>query len=233
MTLSGRQLLLLFFAFLLTALLSVFLIRKFRSVEPVVPAEMALSEDRTQADPDVEPDTGPSPYFVRYAETCEPVRDMPRSFRPGQTMPTGGEGKNSTSIDKVSFRPVNDLIEIYDDRVWWESDEDDATGDDEDDHLFHWAMEKPMCRLINMVDERGGILKVQDSYRDSGIHAAKSLHKQGRAVDVTWMDPETRENRSLSDLAKMCWAAGFNWVYFERSPPHIHASVRPERHDGD
>jgi len=80
-----------------------------------------------------------------------------------------------------------------------------------------------------MVEERGGTLKVQDSYRASGnVHAPKSLHKQGRAVDVTWKDPKTGDNRSLSTLARMCWAAGFDWVYFENSPPHIHASVRPD-----
>jgi len=170
----------------------------------------------------------PKPKFERYPRDCAPVREEPNSFRSGSTMPAGGEGKNSISIDQVSFHPDRDLVEIYDDRIWWESDNDNDTKDDENDHLFHYAMVQPMCRLVEMVEERGGTLKVQDSYREHGVHAPRSLHKQGRAVDVTWKDPKTGENRSLAVLARMCWAAGFDWVFFESSPPHIHASVRPD-----
>jgi len=175
-----------------------------------------------------QPPQPPPPRFERYPRECAPVRDEPNSFRSGSAKPAGGEGKNSISIDQVSFHPERDLVEIFDDRIWWESDNDNDTNDDENDHLFHFAMVQPMCRLVEMVEERGGVLKVQDTYRESGVHAPRSLHKQGRAVDVTWKDPKTGENRSLSTLARMCWAAGFDWVFFENSPPHIHASVRPD-----
>jgi len=192
--------------------------------EPVAegPALLAGAEQEIRTP---EPPPPPTEYYVR---DCEPVREKPNSFRAGHKMPAGGEGSNSISIDDVNFVPERDLIIIEDERVWWESDNDDHTRDDEDDHLFHHAMEKPMCRLVDMVEEAGGVLKVQDSYRAEGVHATRSLHKQGRAVDVTWKDPKTGDNRSLGELARMCWAAGFDWVYFERSPPHIHASVRPD-----
>lgn len=201
-------------------------LRKGGKRQAEVSPEPSLAAVSDAAPPPAEP-KNEDPYFIRYASGCDPVRDQPNSFRSGTAMPTGGEGKNSVSIRYVEFHPERDLIEIYDDRIWWESDNDDATNDTENDHLFHAAMEKPMCRLVEMVDSLGGTLKVQDSYRASGVHAAKSLHKQGRAVDVTWMD-RNGDNLPLSQLARMCWAAGFNWVYFENKPPHIHASVRPD-----
>ena len=233
MSLSRRQLLCLLGAFLVAAAAGLAIVRQGRSGGPPSYGDLPEPGPQGLGGSEEGPGQTQSPYFVRYADSCAPVRDEPKRFSRGSAMPAGGEGRNSTSIQYVSFDPARDLIEIYDDRVWWESDEDDATGDTEDDHLFHRAMEGPMCRLVEMVDRRGGVLKVQDSYRADGVHAARSLHKQGRAVDLTWMDPQTRENRSLGDLAKMCWAAGFDWVYFERSPPHIHASVRADPNDGD
>ena len=155
--------------------------------------------------------------------STEAVRDLPTSFRNGQRMPSYREGDSSKSIDEVDFIPERDLIVMEDVRVWWESD--NVKNGDENDHLFHYAMEGPMRRLIAMVCERGETLRVTEAYSLQKIHTTKSLHKQGRAVDVTWMNKKG-ERLPLSDLAKMCWAAGFHWVYFERD--HIHASVRPD-----
>lgn len=157
------------------------------------------------------------------ADLTKPIRDIPNRFRAGSKMPGAGEGATSTSISMVDFDPEWDLVQVDDARVWWESDND--KGDTENDHQVHWAMEEPLRRLIELVSKEGGTLKVQDSYRDEGVHASLSLHKQGRAVDLTC------DELGLERLAALSWAAGFDWVYYEapkRGGHHVHASVRPE-----
>ncbi|NKB24293.1 MAG: hypothetical protein GKR87_07960 [Kiritimatiellae bacterium] len=152
----------------------------------------------------------------------QPVRDEPSRFPPKTHRPNIREGKASVSIKDYAFDPKQHLTQIYDDRVWWESEHD--KNDTEDDHVIHRAMEEPMKRLIELVDLAGGQLKVQDAYRDKGIHSRASLHKQGRALDIT------AKNMSLEKLAKLSWAAGFDWVYYEspkKGGAHVHASVRP------
>ncbi len=157
-----------------------------------------------------------------------PVRPEPDRFPANTHKPNIREGKASLSIHLHAFIPDHDLIRIDDDRVWWESEHDH--GDTEDDHIIHRSMEAPLRRLIELVDQAGGTLKVQDTYRASGIHAPRSLHKQGRAVDVTC------DELGLEKLAKLCWAAGFDWVYHEvprGGGSHVHASVRPDGVDPD
>lgn len=152
-----------------------------------------------------------------------PVRDIPTRFAINTTMPRVNESKASQAIADVWFDPDRDLIRVEDTRVWWESDHDDREKDTEEDRIMHWAMEDAFRRLVELVVQEGGRLKVQDTYRDQGIHNVKSLHKQGRAIDLT------SENMSLSRLACLAWAAGFDWVYFEKSGGlHIHASVSPQ-----
>ena len=121
------------------------------------------------------------------------------------------------------FNPGRDLVRVYDNRVWWESENDDHSRDVEDDHLMHWSMEEPFRRLVELVVKDGGLLKVQDAYRAEGIHKQFSLHKQGRAIDLT------SENMSLGRLAALTYAAGFDWVLLERGGGHhVHASVNPK-----
>ena len=135
-------------------------------------------------------------------------------------MPARPEASVSGAIADVPFSASRDLIRVEDPRVWWESENDDATGDDEDDHLMHWAMEEPFRRLVELVETEGGQLKVQDSYRAVKVHGIKSLHKQGRGIDLTAFDI------SLGRLSALCWAAGFDWVYLEKAGGlHVHASV--------
>lgn len=170
--------------------------------------------------PDAPREDAPMPE----ADLHKPVRDEPRRFRAGAYRPAIREGHASISIRDVAFLPEIDLVHVDDDRVWWESDHD--TDDTEDDHLMHRAMEEPLRRLIELVHREGGVLKVQDAYRAEGVHARYSLHKQGRAVDLTC------DELGLEKLAKLCWAAGFDWVYNEnpkRGGAHVHASVRPDR----
>lgn len=154
-----------------------------------------------------------------------PVRPAVRPFARNSSLPQGRESLNSGAIDLATFNPVNDLIHFDDPRVWFESDHD--TDDETDnDHLLHRAMEWPLRRLVNLVERKGGKLKIQDTYRSADtnkIHKERSLHCEGRAIDLT------AESLSLGELAALCWQAGFDYVLYEtpkRSGEHIHASVR-------
>ncbi len=154
-------------------------------------------------------------------EVVLPLRQAPTTFPCGTYRPDRRESEVSGSIDLGSFSPGRDLVYVDDDRVWWESDND--KGDTECDHSIHRSLLLPLETTIQLVAERGGILKVQDAYRPHLVHNPKSLHKEGRAVDLTC------DEMSLEDLAKICWQAGFDWVYHEKGSrnngPHIHASV--------
>ena len=159
---------------------------------------------------------------IEIVDVTQPVRETPHRFPARSRMPAAGEGDTSLSIHHVSFDPERDLVFVRDERVWWESDNDQ--GDTEDDHLVHAALEIPLRRLIELVVAEGGILEVQDAYRAEGIHSPRSLHKQGRAVDLTC------DELGLERLAALAWAAGFDWVYYEAPKDgghHVHASVRP------
>ncbi len=159
-------------------------------------------------------------------DLSKPVRSEPARFRARSHMPKLREGKASGSIGAAAFMPKYDLVRVEDSRVWWESEHDE--NDTEDDHIMHRAIEEPFRRLIELMDQNDGTLKVQDAYRDEGIHARKSLHKEGRALDMT------SDGMSLEKLAKLCWAAGFDWVYYEspkKGGAHVHASVRSARQE--
>lgn len=156
-----------------------------------------------------------------WVELMKPVREEPKRFRMKSRLPGQREVNYSGAINLARFNPDADLVRIEDERVWWESDHDDHTNDTEDDHLVHRAMEIKLRRLIELTCAAGGELRVQDSYRDSGIHTKKSMHKEGRAVDVTCSE------LGLEKLAKLAYAAGFDWVYYEGpKSAHVHASVK-------
>lgn len=173
-------------------------------------------EKRVDSGPPGELTTPPRAAPVVWA----PVREAPTRFHRNTHMPATGEGVTSGSIDMDSFSPGRDLVYLTDARVWWESDNDE--GDDEDDHTIHVAMREPLQRLIELAARQDAGIKVQDTYRPSGVHNPRSLHREGRALDVT------SEQLSLEELAKLCWQAGFDWVYYEHSAkggPHVHCSV--------
>jgi len=182
------------------------------AVALLVTGLLALRGWRTRA-------RGPIVSYGRQAAV--PIRPPPSTFPANTHKPDVREGVGSGSIELGSFSPGRDLVYVDDSRVWWESDHDDA--DEEDDHSVHRSLEPPLRRLIELVAARGATLKVQDTYRPSGIHNSKSLHKEGRALDVTC------DELSLEDLAKLCWSAGFDWVYHETrgsGGAHVHCSVK-------
>ncbi len=154
-----------------------------------------------------------------------PVRPAPASFPPDSNLPRGKESLASGPIDLKTFSPSNMLVRFEDSRVWFESD-NDRSGDDEDDHLIHSAVEVPLKRLVNLLEKKGGKLKVHEAYRAADknkIHLTSSLHCEGRAVDLTC------EKLSLSELAKLAWQSGFDFVLYEKprkSGEHLHCSVK-------
>ncbi len=175
------------------------------------------------------------------------VRPFPDKFPRRACMPDIKESEASGAISNSTFSPGRDLVYIDDSRVWWESDFDGET-DDEDDHSMHRAMEPAFRRLVELVAMSNATLRVQEAYRPATIHSAQSLHKEGRALDLTCPDldpsvPQTspRDGKqvlpsplSLEILAKLCWAAGFDWVYYEvpkNSGAHLHVSVRRDAAD--
>ncbi len=161
---------------------------------------------------------------VLTTDLTQPVRPEPRRFKARSHLPRVNERIASGAVNPKVFLPKYDLIRIDDNRVWWESDHD--RNDTEDDHVVHRALEIPLRRLIELTSRQGGTLKIQDTYRPEGIHARRSLHREGRAADLTC------DELGLEKLAKLCWAAGFDWVYFEapkRGGTHVHVSVRADR----
>lgn len=160
---------------------------------------------------------GPMPPSV----ATEPVRPIPAEFTRDTHRPAESEGAVSGSRDPDLFSAGRDLIYVDDSRVFWESDSD--KNDVECDHSMHRAMEDPLRLLIELVHKQGGTLEVHDAYRAEGVHNERSLHKEGRAIDVTC------DELGLEQLSCLCWAAGFDWVYYEassRGGAHVHCSVK-------
>lgn len=169
-----------------------------------------------------------------------PVRPFPESFRRRTHLPDIKEAEASGGISNSMFSAGRDLVYVEDSRVWWESD-NDGEDDDECDHSMHRAMVLPFLRLVELCAASNATLRVQEAYRATGIHSTLSLHKEGRAIDLTCplLDPDCKNPEkptleSLETLSKLAWAAGFDWVYFEvprNSGPHVHASVRRDHAD--
>ena len=170
------------------------------------------------------------------------VRPAPDTFPRDTWLPKKTEGEASGSNVPRTFSPGRDLIYFDDTRVWWKSDNRAANDTSEEcSHTMHKSMIDPFTRLVNLVSETQWILKVQGCYSaESGVHSSNTLHKQGRAIDLTFGDPDNpsekldsqRMNAAYEQLAKLAWQAGFDWVYYEHKKgtgPHIHASVRIER----
>ena len=189
-------------------------------------------------DPGFEAETLPEPPRAPVLPPLrEPVRPAPESFPRGARRPVAAETRAAGAVRPSAFSPGRDLVYVDDPRCWWESDHDGDT-DDECDHTMHAAAELPFRRLVHLVEQRepGLQLRVQEAYRPIGIHTARSLHSEGRALDLTLGRPGSSKSLSgpeasaaLERLAKLAWQAGFDWVYNEwpkDGGPHVHASVR-------
>jgi len=153
-----------------------------------------------------------------------PVRPAPARFPADSSLPECKELVACGPVDPATFSPGRDLVRIDDPRVWFESDH--GSNQEEDDHTVHRCLEEPLLRLVELAAQRGASLKVHDSYRPTGLHRSNSLHREGRAIDLT------SDGLSLEELAKLCWQAGFDWVFYEstvKTGAHIHVSARGSR----
>lgn len=171
-------------------------------------------------------------------DLVNPVRPAPESFARNSKLPNMSERDVCGEIVNSTFSPGRDLIYVTDLRVWWESDNDGET-DNECDHSMHRAMEIPFRRLVNLVESQTEYqLRVQETYRPEGIHSPKSLHKEGRALDIT-LGYKNGEKLKTADemkelyelLCKLAWQAGFDWVFYEYASgtgPHVHVSVKAD-----
>lgn len=168
-----------------------------------------------------------------------PVRPAPAKFPRNSKRPNKPERDVSGEISNGKFSAGRDLIYVTDSRVWWESD-NDGVSDYECDHSMHRAMEIPFRRLVNLVESQTKWqLRVQEAYRPEGIHSSKSLHKEGRAIDITLGYKNGEKLKTAAEmqeayemLCKLAWQAGFDWVYYEYgngTGPHVHASVKALR----
>ncbi len=198
------------------------------------------NEDATPGQEAAAAETKPEPE--KPEERIVQIRPFPEKFPRRSCMPDLKESEACGAISNSVFSPGRDLVYVDDPRVWWESDFDGET-DDEDDHSMHYAIVPAFRRLVELVAMSNATLRVQEAYRPSSIHSSLSLHKEGRALDLTCPDldpsaPKTSPRdgsqvlpspASLEILAKLCWAAGFDWVYYEvpkNSGAHLHVSVR-------
>jgi hypothetical protein len=116
-------------------------------------------------------------------------------------------------------RSFGDLVRNGDSRVVFKDEE--RTGAD---RMMTPRLRSRVGELSSLVSRQwpSVSLRVTEAWDENAEHGERSLHYEGRAVDMTTSD---RDAAKLGCLAGLAVRAGFDWVYFEGST-HVHASVK-------
>lgn len=150
-------------------------------------------------------------------------REAPRDvFRVGDYAPgrpeidvVGGAGK---PIRRRS-RDYSRLVEcVHDDIVFKDEEKNGA------DRRMSRRTHERLHALARLVEREwpGKKPRVTEAWDEDTEHGDKSVHYEGRALDLTVSDLDTTKLGRLSALSR---DAGFDWVYFEDAT-HVHVSTR-------
>lgn len=161
-------------------------------------------------------DADDSPSLSRGREAARDV------FRVGDYAPGRPEIEVVGGVDKPIRRRSKDyarLVECDHDAIVFKDEEKNGA-----DRRMTRRTHERLHALARLVDREwpGKKPRVTEAWDEDIEHGDKSVHYEGRALDLTVSDVDSSKLGRLSALAR---DAGFDWVYFEDAT-HVHVSTR-------